>query len=218
VLSGTDAGVCLYLVIGESPTYLLRANRLYPGMLYGLEGYLYSAESVSRVVQMELQGNFAASMSVNGTQVMSHRIGSSSMSDKKQLSTVSLRPGYNRIVILFAIANNNTDIYLVWRLGPGNVQAFRTPFRECSSHALRVDAGNTDSCYALVSQDGGYRVEMALPMVEVSHGTAKLQPPRVRVVTSQLSGIDGVQVRLALRTENTTKSPVIRSYKLEVLE
>ena len=218
VLSGTDVGVCLYLVSGESPTYLLRANRLQPGMLYRLEGYLYSAESVSRVVQMELQGNFAASMSVNGTQVMSYLIGSSSMSDKKQVSTVSLRPGYNRIAILFAIANNDTDIYLVWRLGPGNVQAFRTPFRECSSHALRVDAGNTDSCYALVSQDGGYKVEMALPMVEVSHGTAKLQPPRVRVVTSQLSAIDGVQFRLALRTENTAKSPVIRSYKLEVLE
>jgi hypothetical protein len=218
LLSGTDVGVCLYLVSGESPTYLLRANRLQPGMLYRLEGYLYSAESVSRVVQMELQGNFAAAMSVNGTQVMSHRIGSSSMSDKKQVSTVSLRSGYNRIVILFAITNNDTDIYLIWSLGPGNVQAFRTPFRECSSHALRVDAGNTDSCYALVSQGDGYKVEMALPMVEVSHGTAKLQPPRVRVVTSQLDEIDGVQVRLALRTENPAKSPVIRSYKLEVLE
>jgi hypothetical protein len=156
-------------------------------------------------------------MSINGTQVMSHRIGSSSMSDKKQVSTVSLRSGYNRIAILFSIASNDTDIYLIWSLGPGNVQAFRTPFRECSSHALRVDAGNTDSCYALVS-DGGYKVEMALPMVEISHGAAKLQPPRVRVVTSRLDEIDGVQVRLALRTENPTKSPVIRSYKLEVLE
>jgi len=218
VMSGTDFGVCLYLVSGESPTYLLRANRLQPGMLYRLEGYLYSAESVSRVVQMNLQGNFAASMSVNGTQVMSHRIGSSSMSDKKQVSTVSLRPGYNPIVILFAIPNNDTEMYLLWGLGPGNVHAFRTPFRECSSHALRVDAGNIDRCYSLVSQDGGYKVEMALPMVEVSHGTAKLQPPRVRVVTSELDAIDGVQVRLALRTENPAKSPVIRSYKLEVLE
>ena len=218
VLSGTDVGVCLYLVSGESPTYLLRANRLQPGMLYRLEGYLYSAESVSRVVQMELQGSFAAAMSVNGTQVMSHRIGESSMSDKKQGSTVSLRPGYNRIVILFAITDSERDIYLVWRLGPGNVQAFRTPFRECSSHALRVDAGNTDSCYALVYYGNGYKLEMALPMVEVSHGRAKLQPPRVRVVTSQLSGIDGIQVRLSLRTENPARSPVIRSYKLEVLE
>jgi len=215
--SGANPDACLYRAGGESPVYVLCADRLQPDMLYRLEGFLNVTEPVFIGMRMELQGNFVASMIVNGVQVMSHGVGSSSMSDKKQFSTVQLRPGSNRIALLFAVPEGVSESYLLWDVGSGDVSAFSNAFRECSSHSLRTDAFSTNSCYAVFNDGTGLRLEMALPMIEVPHGRTTLQPPKVRVVSSNFMEVEGIEVRIDLSTEDISRTPVIRSYRLEVL-
>ncbi|GIV21984.1 MAG: hypothetical protein KatS3mg023_3735 [Armatimonadota bacterium] len=219
-VSPVDQNDILYLLIGSEARFALSAHRLQPGTLYMISAYVHSQGDSERVVFMELHGTndrVCAGMFVNSQQVLSHRIGSGEAADRKQRATVKLRDGWNLVQLIFATASEDT-LWLVFGFGARNVRAFNTPFTECSPHLLRYDPRYLNGYYALYPVSGGVNVEMAMPMRSIAVGGIVTRPPRVTVTTSRLDNVDGVQVMLQLATGDGSVSPVVKAYRLEVLE
>lgn len=215
-----DADDFLYLVTGQDNRFVLHLGALAPGYTYCLIGWFYSESGSELPVSLSVSNvtaGFACAVSVNGRFAVLHRVNSSRVSPGSSGGTVDVHAGWNcvRWYLMLATATSAT---VSLSFGASEVNAYGRPFAPCSAHSLRYDPACTEGYYALYSEGGSHYVELAIPVQPGMAGSVRTRPPRVVVEYHDPDQPQpGVQLMFRLSTENGATTPVLRSYRLEVL-
>lgn len=215
----SDNDDILFLFPGSDPAFYLQTGMLPAGSVYRFSTWFYSELDEDLPIRLRLDfvpDAIGVSVSVNGQYVLVGRMNGSSTLTEQMGASVRVRRGWNRVNWYVALARA-VDVGISLKIGRSSTSAYPHSFEQCSPYMLRYDSERTDMYYSWHSTTEGHRLELAIPCLSVQVGSIRSRPPNVDVEVPDGDVVNAVQVMLKLSTQNSSVTPVVKSYSLEVL-